>query len=439
MSTSEQDPGANAMPAQDGDARSIIMVVEDNEWVQNYVQKIFAEEYDVVVAGDGVYALEELEKVTPDLIILDIMMPRMDGNELFKHLKENAVWANIPIIIFSAMSSEENRLEGLERGADDYIGKPFNPRELVARAKNLITIRRQERELTKLNNELESRVQKQVALIMSERKRYERELIHAKEKAEESDKLKSFILKNMSHEIRTPITNILGFAEILSERVGDDDKQFTSYINSNGKRLLETVTAILDFSKLTTDLFDIQPAPTDASALAADAVMRHEESAAAKGLAIRATASEDATTVNIDRSAVDRILNHLLSNAIKFTSEGEIVVSCNASDDGINIAVQDSGVGISDSFHSDLFSPFKQESVGEARTFEGTGLGLSITKRLVDLMGGTISFETEKGVGSIFKVFIPTVSALKMNNERPPVQHANTVAPSRASEKVETN
>jgi signal transduction histidine kinase len=351
------------------------------------------------------------------------MMPRMDGNELFRHLKENPVWSNIPVIIFSAMSSEENRLEGLEKGADDYIGKPFNPRELVARAKNLITIRRQERELSKLNNDLESRVQKQVALIMSERQRYERELIHAKDKAEESDKLKSFILKNMSHEIRTPITNILGFAEILSERVEEEDRQFASYIESNGKRLLDTVTSILDFSKLTTDQFDLQHIPTDVSQIAVDAVSRYEEAAHAKGLEITASSETESATVTIDRAAVDRILNHLLSNAIKFTKNGLITVRSKSQDDGLYLEVEDSGVGIGDSFHSELFSSFKQESVGEARTFEGTGLGLSISKRLIDLMGGTISFDTKKGVGSTFRVFVPNVGVTVEREGRPPVQH----------------
>ncbi|MEZ4696854.1 MAG: response regulator [Rhodothermales bacterium] len=420
IDTTPDDSGMNV--------RSTIMVVEDNEWVQNYVQKIFAEDYDVVVAADGVYALEKLDQITPDLIILDIMMPRMDGNELFKRLKENAVWSNIPVIIFSAMSSEENRLEGLEKGADDYIGKPFNPRELIARARNLITIRRQERELSKLNNELESRVQKQVALIMSERKRYERELIQAKDKAEESDKLKSFILKNMSHEIRTPITNILGFAEILSERVGEEDRQFTAYIDTNGKRLLETVTSILDFSKLTTDQFELQPVPTEVSQLSIDAVTRYEEAAHAKGLEISAESEVEATTVNIDRAAVDRILNHLLSNAIKFTQKGSIVVRSRAMDDGVYFEVQDTGVGIGETFHSELFAPFKQESVGESRSFEGTGLGLSISKRLVDVMGGTISFETEKGVGSTFKVFVPSQTRANAFEGRPPIQHARPAA-----------
>src|SRR5690606_40239032 len=100
-----------------------------------------------------------LEHITPDLIILDLIMPRMDGTELFERLKENKKWRNIPVIMFSAMNDEENKLEGLEAGADDYIAKPFNPRELRARVRNLIQLRAQERELERLNSNLETRVQ----------------------------------------------------------------------------------------------------------------------------------------------------------------------------------------------------------------------------------------------------------------------------------------
>ena len=191
MATEDQNTGAvtgvNA-GTPNTDSKPTVLVVEDNEWVQDYVKKIFDGEFDVVVASDGVLAMEALADLTPDLIILDIMMPRMDGNEVFDQLKADPRLSNVPVIMFTAIASEENRLEGLERGADDYIGKPFNPRELLARTRNLIQLRRQEKELKQLNGQLEERVRKQVALIVSERKRYEDELIKAKDKSEASDK-----------------------------------------------------------------------------------------------------------------------------------------------------------------------------------------------------------------------------------------------------------
>ena len=396
--------------ASGADSRSAtVMVVEDNEWVQNYVRKIFRNTYNVVVASDGVEALELLEDVSPDLIILDIMMPRMDGNEVFARLKARGDWQNIPVIMFSAMSDEEHKLEGLEAGADDYIAKPFNPRELRARAKNLIQLRQQERELSRLNASLEARVQTQVAMILAERRRYEKELVAARDKAEASDRLKGFILRNMSHEIRTPITNILGFAEILGERVSDEDLQFTQYIQGNGKRLLETVTAILDFSKLATDSFEIEPEAMDLREAVFDAIARYSDAANEKGLRLSCDVAANVADVRLDRPAFDRVLNHLIGNAIKFTREGGIIVRAGYTPDETIIEVEDTGVGISEEFRPDLFLPFKQESEGDARDFEGTGLGLAICGRLVELMGGQIEVESEKGIGTTFRINFPKV------------------------------
>ena len=400
------------------EATATLLVVEDNEWVQNYVARIFRGKYHIVIARDGVEAMQYLKNKTPDLIILDLVMPRMDGAQVFEKLKDNRKWRNIPVIMFSAMSEEEHKLEGLEAGADDYIAKPFNPRELRARVRNLIRMREQERDLEKLNSNLETRVQTQVAMILAERRRYERELVAERDRAEASDRLKGFILRNMSHEIRTPITNILGFAEVLSERVNTQDVQFTRYIQSNGRRLLDTVTAILDFSKLATDSFEILPADTDVAEVVRDAGKRYQDAAAEKHLDLRVETPEGGKTARLDRAAVDRILNHLIGNAIKFTDEGGIIVRASLEADTVRLEVEDSGIGISDDFRDELFTPFRQESEGDSRSFEGTGLGLAICRQLCELMGGQIEVTTQKGSGSTFQVTIPR------NDLHGPVAHA---------------
>jgi signal transduction histidine kinase len=388
-------------------ARATVLVVEDNEWVQNYVSRIFRESHEIILAGDGLEALDHLERITPDLIILDLIMPRMDGTELFERLKENKKWRNIPVIMFSAMSDEEHKLEGLEAGADDYIAKPFNPRELRARVRNLIQLRAQERELERLNTNLETRVQTQVAMILAERRRYERELVGARDRAEASDRLKGFILRNMSHEIRTPITNILGFAEILAERVQGEDVQFTRYIQSNGKRLLDTVMAILDFSELATESFKLTPSDVSLSEVINDAAARYEEAAREKRLILHVDVADSGHRVYFDRSAIDRILNHLIGNAIKFTSRGGVAVRAACDANKVMIEVEDTGVGIAESFRDQLYAPFTQESEGDSRSFEGTGLGLAICKGLVELMGGAIAVKSQKGSGSTFTLTFP--------------------------------
>ncbi len=419
--------------AQEENERPIVLVVEDNEWVQGYVVKIFGPEYNVEIASDGVYAMEKLEKILPDLIILDIMMPRMDGNEVFRKLKETPKLSRIPVIMFTAISSEENRLEGLEMGADDYIGKPFNPRELLARAKNLIQLRRQERELALLNQHLETRVSEQVALITKAREAYEKKLIQAVEVAEEANDVKSFILKNISSEIRTPITNILGFAEILEERVSEEDQSFVNYIEVNGRRLLETISTILDFSRIMVGQIDLMQTAESLSDVVRSAIARYEPAVAEKPVTIRGLIADGNDEIAVDRPAVDAIMNHLISNAVKFTAEGEIVVRAAQKDGVLSIQVSDTGIGISDEFMPDLFKPFKQETQNGERTFDGTGVGLTIAKKLANLMGGDIRAKSEKGKGSSFAVVLP--SRAKQAAERAP-QPGKHAKPDAASEVV---
>ena len=405
--------------------RPTVLVVEDNEWVQGYVVKIFGSDYNVEIASDGVYAMEKLETLLPDLIILDIMMPRMDGNEVFKRLKENPALARVPVIMFTAISSEENRLEGLEMGADDYIGKPFNPRELLARSKNLIQLRRQEKELQLLNQHLETRIAEQVAIITTARGAYERELIKAKEVAEEANDVKSFILKNISGEIRTPITNILGFAEILEERVSEEDKSFVNYIEVNGRRLLETISTILDFSRIMVGQIDFLRTDESLSDVVRSAIARYEPTVNEKQINIRGLIADGEDQISVDRPAVDAILNHLIGNAVKFTHEGEIVVRAAQKEGVLSIQVSDTGQGISEKFLPDVFKPFKQELGEDDRTFDGAGVGLTIAKKLSNLMGGDIRVKSEKGKGSSFAVVLASRS-LK-TAERAPIPSKNAL------------
>jgi signal transduction histidine kinase len=408
--------------------------------VQDYVKKIFADEYVVVLAEDGVVAMEKLEDLTPDLIILDIMMPRKDGNEVFAELKADPRLASVPVIMFTAMSSEENRLDGLERGADDYIGKPFNPRELLARTKNLIQLRAQERELLSLNRELEDKVRKQVGLIVAERKRYEAELIAAKNRSESSDKVKTFILNNLSHEIRTPVTNILGFAEILKDRVTDEERPFMEYIESNSKRLLETVSTILDFSQLTTKSFDLYFGLASLNTIMDDAASRFRSSAESKGLKlVWSKNDQEDHQIVIDRSALDSILNQIIGNAVKFTKWGTVTLDAGVHSDRVIIRVQDTGVGIDEKFVESMFEPFHQESTGDGRSFEGTGLGLTIARQLVELMGGKIKVASNKGNGSVFSVIVPDFRSLRRSATTERADREPAQSESSADEKSEQN
>ena len=269
-------------------------------------------------------------------------------------------------------------------------------------------LREREHALQELNSNLEREVRRQLDLLLEERRRYERELIQAKEKAEESARLKTAILRNMSHEIRTPITAILGFAHVLTEEVDPAQQEFVTYITENGRRLLGTLNSILDLAKLETDHVLLHLEPIDLCGAVRDAITLLSPIARRKSIRLRAELPEEDVVCLLDRNGVERILQNLVGNALKFTDAGEVVVSVARRDDGrVLLQVRDTGIGISEAFLPHVFEEFKQESTGLARSHEGSGLGLAITRRLVEAMGGTIEVESVKHSGATFTVALP--------------------------------
>ena len=306
-------------------------------------------------------------------------------------------------------------------------------RELEQRvADQTVELRERKQALEQLNEGLEEEVQTQLTQKLRERERYEKELIDAKERAEESARFKSAILTNMSHEIRTPISGILGYAQILGEELEEPHREFADYIQQNGKRLMDTITSILDLSKIETDRFNIDYSRFDLRTAAREEAQLLKPLADSKGLALRTALSEQKVPVYLDRSVLSRILHNLVGNAIKFTEKGEVTIEADTEDAAVFLRVRDTGIGISDAFLPNLFTEFKQESGGLARSHEGSGLGLSITKRLVETMGGTISVESERGRGTIFTVeFARPGSDATPNPSR--ARHPSAASPSAAS------
>ena len=274
-------------------------------------------------------------------------------------------------------------------------------------------LRARKHELELLNGNLQHEVQRQLNLIMEERSRYENELILAKDEAEASARFKTTILDNISHEIRTPITAIVGYAEILSMEAGEDLGEFAGYILQNGNRLQETVNSILDFSQLESDKTTLRAERVDLARTASELTSRFQAAAAAKGLALRHKAPSSPVETELDPTALQRIMDNLASNAVKFTQEGEITVEVSRTSKSVCIAVRDTGVGIGEAFLPHLFEAFKQESDGLSRSHEGSGLGLAISRRLAESMGGTIKVETCKGEGSTFTACFPAAVPAK--------------------------
>ena len=246
---------------------------------------------------------------------------------------------------------------------------------------------------------------------ITEQKHAATQLMEAKEKAEEMNRLKSNFLANMSHELRTPLVGILGFADILRQDVGSQEtKEMADTIYKSGKRLSETLNLILDLSKFESEKWDIEPREIDLVSKTEEIINSFEGTASKKGLTLKSSFSQNSIIINFDERAFHSILNNLINNALKFTSEGSVTTTISLNNDFVEIKVIDTGIGIAEKDYQIIFEEFRQVSEGYSRNFEGSGLGLSITKKLIEKFGGSISVESEVGKGSTFTVILPVIN-----------------------------
>jgi signal transduction histidine kinase len=242
-------------------------------------------------------------------------------------------------------------------------------------------------------------------------KKIERELLYAKEAAESADRLKSAFLATMSHELRTPLNSIIGFTGILLQGLagplnGEQAKQL-GMVQQSARHLHALINDVLDLSKIEADQLKIDRAPFDYRKSAALVVREMEPLAKEKGLSMWLQLAPEVGMITSDRRRVEQVLMNLVSNAIKFTEQGEVEISCAVRDGQVETSVRDTGIGIKPEDRSLLFRPFQQVDVGLTRTHEGTGLGLSICRKLLDLLGGSITFSSTFGVGSVFTFRLP--------------------------------
>jgi signal transduction histidine kinase len=183
--------------------------------------------------------------------------------------------------------------------------------------------------------------------------------------------------------------------------------EFAEAIGRGGQRLQRTLTSVLDLSHIESDTLEVRPQSFDADALVAETIDFFRPQATERGLRIYPVLPERPVPVETDQSALTRILDNLISNAVKFTPEGHVTVGLVAAEDEIIVWVLDTGIGMSQAFMERLFEPFVQESAGIDRDFEGVGIGMTITRRLTELLGGTIAVSSKQDEGSLFTVTVP--------------------------------
>ncbi len=384
-----------------------VLIVDDNPKNLQVLGKILqGEQYEVEFAIDGIAALEWLEIKPFDLILLDVNMPGLDGFEVCRRIRANRKHDRLPVIFLTAETLRESVLKGFELGGQDYITKPFDSRELTMRVKTQVLLKRHIEQLEDLNQNLELKVQERT-----------RELTIAKEKAEESDRLKTAFLMNISHEIRTPMNGILGFLRLLEKPDLDDSrrKEFLSMANISGQRLVGTINDIIEISKIEIGDAAIVISEVNTEELMQAQLASHTSLAREKALVLSVfdhVRGDDARILS-DRSKLEKILSNLILNAIKFTVRGSVEIGNFLAGNELVFIVKDTGIGIPADQFGAVFERFVQADMSLNRNYEGSGIGLSIVKAYVEALGGKVWLQSEVGKGSTFYFSVPYKPVMK--------------------------
>jgi len=259
---------------------------------------------------------------------------------------------------------------------------------------------------------------------ITERKRMTDELVKAKEAAEQMNKLKSVFLANMSHELRTPMVGILGFSELLPSMIDNPEaKDMAETINQSGHRLLNTLNQILDLSRIEAGKIEAKPQPVDIQPFLQNVARLFEVAAVRKGLSVHFQSEVSLQSIQTDINLLEHVVNDLVNNAIKFTSQGSVTITLSADNElhpkHIYISVLDTGIGIPEQQQEVIFDAFRQASEGYNRSYSGTGLGLTISRRYMELLGGTLTVTSEPEVGSEFVVTLPVYPGVEGQAENP--------------------
>lgn len=341
--------------------------------------------YNVEVARNGEAAIEIAQNVSPDIILLDVMMPGIDGFETCERLKALESTRDIPVIFMTALTETHHKIKGFEIGAVDFVTKPIQNREVVARVDTHLTMYRQRKEIERLREQ--------------DRAYFEKLL-----------QIRDEVLRATSHDLKSPLGNIMISAYLLDEHLREDDEQgkrLLQSIQTGADRMLGLITDLLDIAAIETGLA-IKKQPVSLYEFTKNSLDAFVPQAQSKSINLNLDCLDDDLTVVLDPRQMGRVLQNLLSNAIKYTPEGgNVELKAGYEDNTVVIRIIDNGFGIPPDDVPRLFEKFYRVNTDKHQTQEGTGLGLSIAKSIVEQHGGDIRVESELNQGSTFTITLP--------------------------------
>lgn len=346
-----------------------ILIADDATDVVELLRKrLRFEGYETIEAFDGEECLERVRETNPDLIILDIMMPKIDGYEVCRTLKSQQRTAYIPILMLTAKGEVEDKVKGLDAGAQDYLAKPFNYAELSARVKSLLSVKSAREKLVQ---------------------------------EEKSDAL-DHMMEGVVHELRNPLTSIGGFARRLldSLETGDPNRKYVEIITAEVSRLEKMVKHLVELKTAALSYKE----PEDINVLITEVLDGFRKWCEAEGVELKVDLMENLPCLPLDRENMKLALSHMVENSIEAMqgrSPKLLTIASSLEGGRIEVAIRDTGKGVPKDKVKYLFDPFFTSKTS------GPGLGLTLALRIIQEHRGTISVESEAGKGTVFTVRLP--------------------------------
>ena len=384
-------------------SKADILIVDDTLPNLHLLREMLKDQgYRTRGVRDGASALRAAHANPPDLILLDIRMPGLTGYEVCEELKADARTREIPVIFISAADEVWDKIRAFEVGGVDYVTKPFQSQEVLARVKNQLALHRLQQDLRAANAvlaEQKAQIEAQAQRLM------------------ELDAVKSRFFANISHEFRAPLTLMLGRLEdVLAGRHGALDAEAAGELGNvrhDTHRLNHLIDQILDLSRLEAGVMPLKVRQADLAALLDNLRLAFASLAERKQITFTLAASPEPVLLYFDPDALVKVFTNLLSNAFKFTPVGgrvDIRLTHEAGPEGggfVRVAVQDSGPGISEETLPHVFERYYQGHDGDTRLQAGTGIGLALSRELVHFHHGHVEVESTVGSGSTFTVTLP--------------------------------